>query len=443
MDSGSHFDFVIIGGGIAGASLFHRLSSIQGARCVLFEKKKREERFEAARIIVGHAGQYLHEDAPIHDQKIFVRPVKGIGHSSRNSSTIIQGYEEFGEYFGQVVDEQKLIHWFIEKGESLGGICHWDTDVKTISIHDGKATIEVVTSSDTSTINASLVILATGPYASDLQKKMGFAVPDQYKYLVASFHAKPEDIESTFKMDWDYHLNPKISTVGPLQMCRAHDFFNLIMQSDESFDVMEDKLVRIIKNYEKIKYMFSKTFERPENIQASDFRRGKQFKHPIKEFVRDNIVLLGESTGFVTECYNEGFLGALAGSKFLYETIVSILNNKEILSETNKFSQKNLKAYEEKFKSILFKNFQTSSVASEKMFLTSGNYQEEIWDAYITAISKDKKVRKNIHAAWASLELAKYPLENDEYCGEKIFFSLPIGSRVMLTPKFLKMKFSS
>ncbi len=444
MEHAFQFDFIIIGAGISGASAFHWLSTIPNTKTLIIESKDEKERFESARILVGHAKQFLQPEVPTEDPKIFVRPVKSIGHSSKNDFAIIHGFQEFGEYFGTVIDEQNLIKWFLIQGQKRGGTVSWNSKAKSIKQTENAIEIEFEKQKEIIKAQCALVLIATGPYAPELQKTIGFDVPDCFNYLSATFHAKPEDIEATFKMDWDYHLNPKISPVGPFQMTRAIDFFNIIMLGNEPYEVMEEKLLRILKNYEKVKYMFQKTRERPESLTASDFRRGKEFKHPVKKFYMQNAVLLGEATGFVTECYNEGLLGALASSKFIYETIIEIVNSKKekgLAVEYKDFSEANLKKYQEKFENQLFKNFHLSQKASEAMFLSPGNYQQEIWDAYISAIKSDRTVRKNIHNAWASPNLVKYELENDEYCGEKIYLALPLGAKVALTPKFLKMKF--
>ncbi len=444
MDNAFQFDFVIIGAGISGASTFHWCSTIPNTKTLIIEAKNENERFESARILVGHAKQFLHSDVPTHDSKIFVRPVKAIGHSSKNDFAIINGFQEFGEYFGTVIDEQNLIKWYLSQGQKNGGTVSWESKAKSIRRIDKMIEIEFERQNESVKAHCALLILATGPYAPELQKSIGFDIPDCYNYISVTFHATPEDIESTFKMDWDYHLNPKISTVGPFQMTRANNYFNIIMLGNESYEVMEDKLLRILRNYERVKYMFQKTKERTENMTFSDFRRGKEFKHPIKKFYTHNAVLVGEATGFVTECYNEGLLAAVASSKFIYETITEIINQKREKGQNidySDFSEVNLKRYQDKFESQLFKNFHISQKASEAMFLTPGNYQQEIWDAYISAIKSDRTVRKNIHNAWASPNLVNYELENDEYCGEKIYLALPLGAKVALTPRFLKMKF--
>ena len=105
------------------------------------------------------------------------------------------------------------------------------------------------------------------------------------------------------------------------------------------------------------------------------------------------------------------------------------------------YSKDQLSQYESSVNTELKGNFFKSQNGSQDLFLTPGAYQQTIWDAYIKAINEYQQVRKNIYLAWVDPELKRYPLENDEYCGEKIFFSLPLSARVALTPYFLKLKF--
>jgi flavin-dependent dehydrogenase len=438
------YDFIIIGAGVAGASAFHWLTTIPNTKTLILEEKSEKFNYRSARILVTHAQQYLHPDVPLNDPSIGTRSVKTIGHSSKNDSVLLKGFEEFGVHFGMTIDEVALSRWYVSEGKKKGGMVSWESKATKISKNIGFVEVEYERDQQTFRVSGSLLIIATGAYSPDLQKSVGFGVPDSFNYLLASFHAKPDDIESTFQMDWDFHLNPKISEVGPFQVTRAKDFFNIIMLSNESYEVMEDKFLRIVKNYKPIQFWFQKTKERPENLKASDLVRGKLFKHPIDRFYTDNIVLLGESTGFVTECYNEGLVGGLGGSKFLFEVISSIISKTTQITDNpndNLFPASKLKEYQDKFRKELMGNFHASQKGSEKMFLTPGRYQQDIWDAYIKAIKEDRTVRKNIHNAWVSPDLANYPLENDNYCGEKIYLALPFQLKITLGPMFLKMKF--
>lgn len=431
------YEFVIIGAGVAGAVAFFYLSKI--APTLLIEKKEKDTRFFSARILVGHAQQFLPEDIPLDNHEIFIRPVDTIGHSSRNLECVIEGTQEFNQPFGQVIDEQKFIHWFIERGAEQQGRAIWGTKVvsleRTGEIWGVKCHNSVGNSP--TTIQAKMLIMATGAYGTDLQKYLGFKIPDQLRYLAATFFANQEGIQALGKADYIYHLHPKISTVGPLQMTRANNFFNIIYVDNLPYNEMEEKLLRILQNYEPIQPWFNSVTNKPANLTSQDFRHGLVWKHPIKEFVQNNVLLIGETTGLVTECYYEGLMGALATAKYAAHTLQELFVNKRA------YTKECLSQYQAIVSSVLLKNFHKSQTGSENMFLTAGSHQIDIWDAYQKSIQKDKKVRRNIHLAWTDPDIANYPLVNDEYCGEQIYLSLPLGIRLLLTPYFLKLKFNS
>lgn len=426
------FEFVIVGAGVAGATAFYYLSQI--APTLLIEKKIETERFYSARILVQHAASYLISDIPRDDSTIFLRPVNTIGHSSRNKSVDLKGNQEFGAPFGTVIDEQNFIRWHIKAGQGKGGQVLWNTTVTQIQITLEKVDVRIQSGEN---IEAKVILLATGSYDPHLQRSLGFGNPYYLNELIATFFASSDVIDASSQADYFFHMHPQMSTCGPVQMTRGRDFFNFIYVSSDSFEQMSTKFLRILQNYQPIQYMFHGVKNPPSTLTAQDFRYIRIGKHPISTFVQDRVMLLGESTGIVTECYYEGLLGAFASSKFAAE-LLRTLNNAR-----NTYSRTELLPYETSLRAHLLKNFHTSQKGSEELFYTSRDEQLAIWDAYIDAIKNDRKVRHNIYLAWTLPDLAGYPLENDQYCGEKIYFALPLGTRIKLTPYFLRLKFTS
>jgi len=231
-------------------------------------------------------------------------------------------------------------------------------------------------------------------------------------------------------------MHPKISTHGPFQMTKGDDWFNIIVVSKDSHEEMIETFMRVIKNYDYVQPLFENVTNSPDSFDSNSIRKLKVWKHPVKELVKDGVILLGESTGFVTQCYYEGFLGNFVGAE-IASTVL-----KDIYNSGRSYNKENLCMYQELVKNKLLKNFHLSQKASEDMFLGNREGQFKIWDAYLKALNKHKQVRKNVWLAWTDNKIPDYDLENDEYCGEKIFFSLPLVWRAKLTPFFLKMKFT-
>ncbi len=457
----NEFEFVIIGGGTAGALAFYYLSQFAPEKTLLIEKKPKDLRYHSAKIIVGHAKQYLHGNLSLRanpkedGDDIFLRDIDSICNSSRNAEGPMFGKEEFGKPYGKVIDEQNFIRWHIRKAANNGAQVLWGTEVLDINESDTfskrvkiiqrneengekgdqKEKMKKVSGKDVE-LKTNLVFLATGSHDESLLRSLGFPIPYSLNQIVATFYADPHFIDSCYKTDYFYHLHPRMSTRGPLQMTKGSDFFNMILVSEESHEKMVEKFMRIIKKYDYVQPLFQEVKNPPSSFDPATIIRKKVWKDPISRFYDDHIILLGETTGLVTECYYEGLLGCFLTSRVATDLVKSLYKNQK------SYSAKNLQDYDHKIRKELLQNFHISQKASEDMFLGQRDDQFKIWDAYIKAINKDKRVRRNIWIAWQDTKIKDYNLKNDEYCGERIYFSLPMITRMKLTPLFLKMKFS-
>lgn len=425
------FEFIIIGAGVAGATAFHYLSKI--APTLLLEEKNQETHFDSVRIIVGHAHQYLPPEIPLTDPSIFLRPVNTIINVSRQKEARIPGQTEFGKPFGWVINEQNFIHWCLQAGEKSGGKIVWQSKVTHIEYTPS----EVIVTVDSTSYHGKLLLLATGAYAPELNRDAGFGLPDQLNTLSTNFYASPEVFDRIFPGDYFYLLHPQMSARGPFQMTRGQTFATAIYVSDESYDVMKDKFLRILRNYAWLQPILKEMQNPPAAITEKNIRFGKVWKHPIAFFSTNRAIILGEASGIVTECYYEGLLNCLASAHFAQKVITDLYHHNQ------EYSLENLKLYDGMIRESLLNNFHLSQKGSEGMFLSPGQYQSVIWDAYLDAINSDKKVRQYIWLAWVDPDITHYPLDHDEYCGERIYMNIPLGNRLLLTPYFLKLKFSS
>src|SRR6056297_3147864 len=138
----NEFEFVIIGGGTAGALAFYYLSQFAPEKTLLIEKKPKDLRYHSAKIIVGHAKQYLHGNLSLRanpkedGDDIFLRDIDSICNSSRNAEGPMFGKEEFGKPYGKVIDEQNFIRWHIRKAANNGAQVLWGTEVLDINESD-------------------------------------------------------------------------------------------------------------------------------------------------------------------------------------------------------------------------------------------------------------------------------------------------------------------
>jgi flavin-dependent dehydrogenase len=219
-------------------------------------------------------------------------------------------------------------------------------------------------------------------------------------------------------------------------MTRANDFFNMLLVSSENMDTLVEKFIRVLKNYAPIQGLFTNIQNSPSTLTPDQIRKIHISKHPVPTFVQDRVVLLGETTGLISACYYEGVFVGLLSAKLAAESM------KQLYLKRSTYSRQDLLSFEKQLGDVMLGNFFHSQNASQDMFLSGGPDQLAIWDAYIDAINKDPTVRRNIYLAWVKPDLARYSLENDEYCGEKIYLNLPLGTRLKLTPYFLKLKFS-
>jgi flavin-dependent dehydrogenase len=361
----SKAEFVIIGAGTAGAIAFYYLTQFAPKKTILLEKKPEDFRFHSAKIIVGHDWQYLHSEIDRTDPNIFIRDINSICDFSRTNEAQQFGTKEFGKPYGNVVDEQNFIIWHINKGVENGGRVFWGEEVSDVTINDSTAIISTKNNitQELQTISSEMVLLSTGSHTASIQHKLGFEIPYELNQIVATFYADPSDIDTCFPTDYFYHLHPNISGKGPFQMTKGSNFFNIIVVSDEPHEQMIETFMRVIKNYDIIQPLFKKVKNPPDTFDPNTIRRIHVWKHPISQFVHDKVMLLGETTGLVSDVYYEGFIGTFFSSK----TASQIL--KKIYFSGKNYSKDNLMEYDRFIRAELMQNFHKSQNTQEFLYL--------------------------------------------------------------------------
>jgi flavin-dependent dehydrogenase len=418
-------DFVIIGAGIAGVTAFAFLST--RAKCILCERKPPHQKYSLSRVMCNHSFQFL----PFLDasnNQVFPRTHLYTIYASQQYEAKISA-DEFGSPLGKFLDEYEFLLAMEQIGCNNGGIIKFNTEINQIEITQERVICQDTTGN---LIHAKAILLGTGSDFT-LSNKLGFAQPDTVNWVAATFHGTPEQIEKNVPQ-YIFRMHPKMSKDGPLALNIGRDFFNIGLISKEPFEVIEERFLRILKNYQPIRNYFTGLTPNPDSIHREQLQKGVGVKHPIKNFVKDRVVLIGDAAGLVTPMYYEGVLGAFASTRFASETLI------EIHKTTGIFSAANLKQYERKVYEILLKRYFVSGTRSEALFLTSGSDAEVIWDTYIQVLKKYPQARRNVHYVFGCDDLANYPLEHDEEVGELIFKELPLSRKVMLTPLFLRMK---
>jgi flavin-dependent dehydrogenase len=427
---------VIIGAGIAGATAFYYFSHF--CQCILIEKNARPKRYYSAKILPKHTYPWIPAEIWKDPTKIFPREHKTSTYASRNHEAKID-CAEFDAPLGWVMDQYEYCEFCYAESLKKEGKIIWDTDVIEILHKNNGLLLKAKQSGNKNEfieLSADLAIMATGSASGDFLTALGFKRPEVFNTILAAFRGNSQNIEKNIPVDYIYRLHPQISSDGPFAMIRTNEYFILGYISKESKEQMAEKLIRIIKNYEPISGFFEGMQPTPDSITSDNLYFGTCAKYPIPEFCGDRILILGEAAGLVTPLYYEGVIGAMCSAKIAADLVY------EILQKNGEFHKDALQEYQRRLWHNLKRYFKSGD-AGEMLFLKSGASQQDIWDAYLKTIESISQVRKNVYFAYTTQNLADYPLENDEWVGELIFKNLPLSKKLLLTPLFLKVKFSN
>ncbi|MBN1215336.1 MAG: NAD(P)/FAD-dependent oxidoreductase [Candidatus Lokiarchaeota archaeon] len=414
------YDIIIVGAGISGTSFAKKISKY--AKTLIIEKE--QSIHINTNIFPAHNNPYI-DDIILKNQNIFPKDHIKTNYLGKEINGIIDS-EEFGKPLGKIVHTEVLIDTLIKKFQDNGGTINFDERVKLINRSENK--IEVLTSKNT--YYCKLLVLSTGSNDFELQKSIGFNLPDTFSGIFTNIYANDDIITNNFDFEYIFHLNPQISTNGPFyfNIGKGRISLGFLGNSNESKEELKIKLEKILQNYNPIKPYLEKL-----KWNKSSYITCKVSKHPINTFSQDRIVVLGEAAGLVTSFFYEGILPGLLSADLAVNTIKPILNN------DHNFSEVNLNKYDLQINKILLKNYYKNGLACEYLFYNSNHkIMNTIWDTYTKLINENKRLRKEICEAYWLDDIATYDLDRDKWAGEQLFKQLPTISKISLGPKFLK-----
>ncbi len=101
--------------------------------------------------------------------------------------------------------------------------------------------------------SAKVLLLATGSEGLDLQKTLGFGVPQVFNVIITTAEGDPPQIQQNIPYDYMYLINPKISPDGPLALTRTPSFFSIGYILQESPETMAEKFLHIFEIIKRLK----------------------------------------------------------------------------------------------------------------------------------------------------------------------------------------------
>ncbi|MHA2185673.1 MAG: NAD(P)/FAD-dependent oxidoreductase, partial [Promethearchaeota archaeon] len=332
---------------------------------------------------------------------------------------------EFGVPLGNVSYTENFIRELLNQLENQGGVFKSNERITSINRHSDY--IELLNSKGES-YSTKLLALATGSRGFELQRSLGFEVPDSYTGVYLHMFGDEDKVNENLDINYTFHINPKISTNGPFFFNKGVERISAGYLGDkhQSKEEIISKLERILKNYKLIQPIVKGL-----SYNLSEALVGNISKHPIKRFSGDRVLVLGEAAGIVTAFFYEGLLPGVACADIASKTIKPLFENE------NKFTASELHHYDNEVKRVLMTYFKNGN-ALEYLIYNNSSSVKSLWRLYTKLLSENRTCRKYIYQAYINQDLSKHIVANDRYVGEKLFGMLPTLTKIALSPKFLK-----
>lgn len=417
------YDVIIIGAGIAGATLASKISKY--AKTLLIEAQDyRKEIPIRTNIFPEHNKPFIKEEIDWEDKAIFPCPHTKSNYMSDEFNGVIDS-TEFGIPLGNICYTEDLIGELINQLEQNGGIFNSNERITKINRHSDY--LELINDKGNS-YSTKLLALATGSRGFELQRSLGFDIPDSYTGVYLHLFGNEDKINENLEYNYIFHINPKISRNGPFFFNRGIERISTgyLGEKNQSKEEIISKLERILKNYKPIQPTIEGL-----NYDLSTTIVGDISKHPIKRFSKDRVLVLGEATGLVTAFFYEGLLPGVACADIAANTL------KPLLEKDSEFSRLDLQKYDQEVKRVLLPYFKNGN-ALEYLIYNEGSHVKSLWRIYTELLNENKLARKYIYEAYINHDLANHNTSNDRYVGEKWFGKLPTLSKITLSPKFFK-----
>jgi len=416
------YDVIIIGAGIAGATFASKIS--QYAKTLLIEAQDyRKEIPIRTNIFPEHNKPFIKEEIDWQNKEIFPCPHTKSNYMSDEFNGVIDS-TEFGIPLGNICYTENIIRELINQLEEHG---EFNSNVKISKINRHSDHLELINTKGES-YSTKLLALATGSRGFELQRSLGFGIPDSYTGTYLHLFGDEDRINENLEYNYTFHINPKISRNGPFFFNKGKERISagFLGEKNESREAILSKLDRILKNYERIQ-----PFIDGLKYDLSTAVVGDISKHPIKKFSQDRVIVLGEAAGIVTAFFYEGLLPGVACADIATNTL------KPLLEKGSNFSRLELQKYDQEIKRILMTYFRNGA-ALEYLIYNEGSYVKSLWRLYTELLNENKLARKYIYEAYINHDLANHNTRNDRYVGEKWFSKLPTLSKITLSPKFFK-----
>jgi flavin-dependent dehydrogenase len=417
------YDVIIIGAGVSGATFASKVSKY--AKTLLIEAQNYQKEIpKRTNIFPEHNKPFVIEELDWNNKKIFPNPHTTSNYMSDEFNGVIDS-KEFGMPLGNVSYTENLIQFLIDQLKQQEGAFHSGERISKINRHN--ESLEVINSKGES-YHTKLLVLATGSRGFELQRSLGFKVPDSYTGVYLHLFGNEDKINENLRWNYTFHINPKISRNGPFFFNKGVERISAgyLGEKNQSKEEIISKLERILRNYKPIQSIISGL-----SYNISDAIVGEISKHPIKKYSNDRVLILGEAAGIVSAFFYEGLLPGVACAHIASDIL------KPLFDSGSSFTRAELQTYGKEVNRVLMTYFKNGN-AMEHLIYNESSSVKSLWRLYTKLLSENKTCRKYIYEAYINQDLSKHIVANDRYVGERLFGMLPTLSKLTLSPKFFK-----
>jgi len=421
------FDVIVIGAGIAGATFASKVSKF--ANTLLIEAKEEGNIHMSTNVFPEHNRPFLPEEIDWQDKSLFPSSHIKTNFLGYKEEGIINS-EEFGAPLGNISHTEKLIEALLQICENQDGTIKYGEKVSQVSRKSDSIQIDT---NKGNTYSGKVLAIATGSHSFQLQKSLGFEVPESYNAILTHFYGDEDLLNENIPYNYIYHINPNISNKGPFFINKSNEriFTGYLGNKGETPEQMNSKLERILNNYQRIQ-PFIKGLKRDSKTIVA-----KVSKNVIKRLVQDRALVLGEAGGLCTDFFWEGMLCGVSSADIASKTIKPLLKN-----DSCNFARNDLKNYEQELKRILLNNYFKNGTASEYLFYrVKGSSLKTLWDTYARLVNTNKRLRREIWEAYRMQDLENYQLSRTRWAGERLFAMLPTLTKLSLGTRFFRAMF--
>ncbi|MFW9874406.1 MAG: hypothetical protein ACFFG0_14975, partial [Candidatus Thorarchaeota archaeon] len=243
------YDVIIIGAGIAGATFAYKMSKY--VKTLLIEAQDYQKEIPIrTNIFPEHNKPFIQEEIDWEDKTIFPCAHTKSNYMSDEYNGVIDS-TEFGIPLGNVSYTENLIRKLIDRFEQQGGSFKSSERISKINRHNDY--LELINKKGDS-YSTKLLALATGSRGFELQRSLGFGIPDSYTGVYLHLFGDENKVNENLNVNYTFHINPKISRNGPFFFNKGIERVSAgyLGEKGQSKEEIVSKLERILKNYKPI-----------------------------------------------------------------------------------------------------------------------------------------------------------------------------------------------